>query len=108
MNEIIRDLVYVVFVVVLSIISHYAVPYLKSAAKAHLNEEMLIVIERAVRYAEQTITGEKKGKEKLNMVQMYISEWLKKKGIEMDAKDLNVLIESAVYIMKNEPLNAVV
>ena len=106
MSEIIKDLAYVIIVVVLSLVSHYLIPYLKRLAKEHLDEETLIVIERAVRYAEQTVIGEKKGKEKLNMVQMYVSEWLKKNGIEMDAKELNMLIESAVYIMKNEPLNA--
>lgn len=101
MNEIVKDIAYILFVVICAILAKYVIPYIKSKIKCYCDEELIRTIYLAVRYAEQTIVGDKKGKEKLNAVQTYIDKWLKDKGIKISEKELQVLIESAVYMMNN-------
>lgn len=58
-------------------------------------EEMSVWVKQAVKWAEQTYSGTKRGQEKLKAVQ----EFMREKAPWLDSETINILIESAVFEM---------
>lgn len=87
----------VILAVVAAVITKYIIPLLQSKTSTADLEETIRLAQIAVTAAEQLFTGSGRGKEKLN----YVTEWLKTRGITIDEESLRVLIESAVYGLKD-------
>ena len=102
MNEITFDILKIVISVCATIITVYAVPYLKTLKEDRRYAQILEMVEVAVRAAEQTIKGSGKGMEKKKEVENIIYAWLMEKGIEITPEQINQLIECAVYQLKQE------
>lgn len=100
-NDIMLLVVKVVLAVVAALVTRYVIPALKSYVEKHRNDEIFGLIETAVRAAEQTITGSDKGTIKKEQVTELVTKWLKEKGIEISAEQLDQMIEECVYLMKN-------
>ena len=57
-------------------------------------------METAVKAAEQTIKGDKKGVERKAEVIDLVTAWLVERGINISSEQLDSLIEAAVYGLK--------
>lgn len=75
------------------IITSFVVPYIKSKTNANQQAAILALIKIAVAAAEQIFGAYGFGKEKKE----YVTEWLKARGVKLDADKLDAMIESAVY-----------
>lgn len=83
-----------------AVITLFVVPWIKSKTTAQQRERMIALAEIGVKAAEQ-IYGAGKGQEKL----LYVANYLKSHGIQLNTEQLEALIESAVYNM-NKQLSA--
>lgn len=92
-----NDVLYVVFALVIVIITRYLVPYLKVKLEAAGQESLVQLIEDLVEAAEQIFNGMKMGETKKE----YVVDALHEKGIEM-TENVNAIIESAVYRLNNK------
>ena len=99
MNEIIYDVTRVVVVVIATVIARYLIPWLKAQLNEHTDENINGIIMAAVLAAQQTIGD---NEEKKKFVFTEVSKWLSDHGITIDAAQLDMLIEAAVYTMKQE------
>lgn len=101
MNDLAFLVLKVVVVVSVTIITKFVVPALRSYAEQRKNDAVFALIETAVRAAEQTITGSGKGSIKKEQVTEFVTKWLQEKGIQIDAEQLDQMIEECVYLLKN-------
>lgn len=60
------------------------------------------VVDTAVRMAEQTVKGVRKGKTKKQLVISLVNTWLADYGIVMKEDQIDALIEASVYVMNEE------
>lgn len=74
-----------------TIVSAFLVPYIKSKTTLQQRENMYAIIVFGVQAAEQ-IYGQDVGIKKYD----YVVKYIKNKGINIDEKDLKIMIESAV------------
>lgn len=74
----------------------FAAPYIRSQTTAAQREELLAWIKIAVTAAEQIYNGSGKGAEK----KAYVLEWLENLGFTVDTEEIDAMIESAVYALK--------
>lgn len=93
----VTPLVQAVFIVVATIITLFAVPFIKSKTTVEQQKEINEWIKIAVSAAEQIYKGVGRGKEKKN----YVLTWLETHGIDLDESKLDAWIESAVYKLNN-------
>ena len=97
------DLSFMILKIVISItaalVTAYLIPFIKSQTYTKEHEELVKMIEIAVKAAEQTLND---GKNKKLDVTLYISSWMKEHGITISDEQLDKLIEAAVYSMKTE------
>lgn len=102
MNE---ELTVMIFRMVVSIcvalITAYVIPYIKALKNDSRYSKVIDMVALAVRSAEQTITDPKSGALKKSKVTGFIKNWLDQEGITMTDDEINEIIESAVYSMKN-------
>lgn len=101
MSEISFMILKIVVSICAALISVYAVPYLKRLADDKKVSDILTAVETAVHAAEQTIKGDGKGEEKKKMAIEYASSWLNNHGVKITDKQLDGLIEAAVYELKS-------
>jgi LL-H family phage holin len=87
-----------VFVVVLFFM-RFAVPYMKTALEHSKFKFIAEAAAYAVKYAEQTITGDGKGAERKAIVTKFLEDMLMAKKISISAEQIDALIEAAVYAM---------
>lgn len=74
---------------------------LKKLYQEHIDTKMKEdVVKSTVQYVQQ-VYKDLKGEEKLEKAVKTASDWLTSKGLEVSEAELRVLIESAVYSMKN-------
>lgn len=94
------------FIVVSIIIFVIALKYLMKGLG--VNEEIIRefewkvindVVDAAVRYAEQTVKGIKKGTTKKQLAMKLVQTWLADYGINIKEEHADALIESSVYSM---------
>lgn len=90
-----------VVIFVCLIITGYIVPYLKQMIDKQQNEMLDVLVQIAVQYAEQCYET---GKEKKAIVIEFLRAQLLAKNISITDEQLNALIESAVYILKQNAL----
>jgi LL-H family phage holin len=101
MNEITFMILKIVISITAALVTVYLIPYIKSQTKTKQQEEILQMIDIAVKAAEQTL---KTGKAKKADVIEYMVKWLNEKGIKITDEQLDKLIEAAVYTMKNDTI----
>lgn len=102
MNEVTFTILKIVLSAVSAIISLFVVPLLKRWVENNKNDEMLKMIEKAVKAAEQTFDGSGLGADKKQDVMDFISDWLEKNRITVSHKELDRYVEAAVYDMNNQ------
>ncbi len=102
MNDIIFEVIKSVVVIAIMVLVRYAVPYLKSKVK---NSNLAWIYDwavYAVKAAEQTTTGTGKGSIKKANVKAFLSSLVKEYNLEISDAQIENLIESAVFVMKQE------
>lgn len=100
MNQIVMDLLKWVVALLGFIVARYLVPWIKAQVANSQYAWMSALVEDAVKYAEQTIVGSGKGEEKKDLVVQYITNQLQIKGIGITEDQMDALIESAVFGLK--------
>ena len=101
MDEILFEVLRCVIIVVCLVITRYVIPYLKQMIDKQQNEVLNALVQVAVQYAEQCYET---GKEKKEIVTEFLKTQLLAKNITITDEQLNALIESAVYILKQNSL----
>lgn len=99
MNSFLFLLLKVVIITVILIVMKYAVPYMRTVLEHSKFKFVAEAAAYAVRYAEQTVIGDKTGPEKKAIVTKFIEDMLIAKHISISADQINALIEAAVYAM---------
>lgn len=102
MNEIVFDVLLIVVIVCASLITRFAIPYLKTLTHSLKYDELLATIHDAVEGVEQLTTEKGQGKAKKAKVIAFVSAWLKGKGLEITEEQLSLLIEAAVRAMNKD------
>ena len=102
MNEILFEVLKAVLMLVIVLIARYAIPYIKLLVENTKYAWLVKWVELSVKSAQQTILGDKSGPEKKAIVTKFIKDLLIQKNISISDEQLDTLIESAVYIMKQE------
>lgn len=100
MNEIIYEVIRAVLVISIMVVVRYVVPLLKTKIN---DSELTWLYEwsvKAVMAAEQTTTGDHMGSYKKSVVKDFLQTVAKEKNISITDEQLENLIESAVYAMK--------
>lgn len=102
MNDIIFEIIKSTVVIVIMVLVRYAVPYLKAQVK---NSDLSWIYDwavYAVKAAEQTNTGSGTGTLKKSLVKDFLIKVSAESGLNITDAQLENLIESAVYAMKQE------
>lgn len=102
MNDVLFEILKAVTVLVIVLLTRYAVPWIKLQVENTKYAWIIQCTELAVRSAEQTILGNKTGSEKKEIVTKFLKEQLLQKNISLSDEQLNTLIEAAVYELKKE------
>lgn len=102
MNDILFEVLKAATVLVIVLLTRYAVPWIKQQVENTKYAWIIQCTELAVRSAEQTILGSKTGPEKKAIVTKFLKEQLQQKNISISDEQLNTLIEAAVYELKKE------
>lgn len=80
-----------------AVVTAVVVPYIKSRTTASQQAQVGEWVKIAVTAAEQIYNGSGRGREK----KQYVLNWLREHGITVEEKQLDALIEAAVYELKN-------
>lgn len=102
MSEVLFEVLRAVVILSVILLMRYAVPYIRQLVENTKYAWLEKWVELSVKSAQQTVFGDKSGPEKKAIVTKFIKELLIKKNITISDEQLETLIESAVYIMKNE------
>ena len=102
MNEILFTVIEGIVVIMLILLMRYAVPYLKYKVLALTDQTIWEAIIREVKSVEQTMTGSGQGPAKKEEVMARIYLWAEKHGIQITCDQISQLIETAVFVLKNE------
>lgn len=101
MNAVLFELLKAVVIISIMLIVGYGIPYLKATIEKTKYAQIVDWVGKAVLMAEQTVLGTKAGAEKKAIVIDFIKRMLVQKNIAITDEQLNILIESAVFAMKN-------
>lgn len=96
MNELILKLMELAVIVVVIVLTRYLIPWFKSNTAINENAILIDLVNAAVMYAEQTMTG---GKVKKEAVTDLIKKELAERGITITDDQIDALIEAAVFAM---------
>jgi len=102
MNDIIFEVIKSLVVIAVMVLVRYAVPYLKAQVK---NSDLSWLYDwavYAVKAAEQTNTGTGMGSTKKAIVKEFLTKITTESGVAITDAQIENLIESAVYAMKQE------
>lgn len=100
MDDITMILLKVVISVCAALITAYVLPYIKTLKDDARYAKVIEVVELAVRAAEQVIRDPKSGQIKKARVLKVVRKWLGEHNIDISEDEIDQLIESAVYAMK--------
>lgn len=100
MDDLLFEVVKFVLIVAVMVIVRYLVPYIKERLELSKLSWLNEWVDKAVYAAEQTVTGEGSGSERKVIVVDFIKSMLIKKNISISDKQIDNLIEAAVYAMK--------
>ena len=84
------------------IVTYWLIPLIKSKMGSERIAEAYKVAEIGVKAAEQIFTEPGSGALKKDDVCQFLSEWLSDHNIKMTADQIDKVIESAVYVMKQD------
>lgn len=101
MNDITFMLLKVVISVCTALTTAFLIPYLKTLRSDKRYAQLFEMVEVAVKAAEQSLKNET-GEFKKSEVLAFVAHWMDEHGIKIDQAQLDNLIESAVYQMKQE------
>lgn len=82
------------------ILTAFVVPYIKTKVSTEKLEQAITIVETAVLAAEQIYNAAGMGEKKKE----YVKKFLEERGFTYDEKEIDVMIESAVFKMKEELL----
>lgn len=106
-DEVIKDVIEIVVLVVTGLIGRYVIPWLKEQLGNSKFQAMETFARIFVESAENTIVGEKTGADKKKWVSSVLAEKAQEKHLNLTEKDIEALIETAVNNMKREEQNAI-
>lgn len=86
-----------IILLIAAIITTFVVPYVKSKTTEEQQSHIASWTKIAVTAAEQIYSGVGRGEEK----KRYVLEFLRQKGYSLNLEEIEALIESAVYSLKN-------
>lgn len=101
MSELTFSILQSIVAICMILIMRYVLPYLKYKLTNMMDETIYEAIVREVKSVEQDarfVLGGDKKNEVLNRV----TDWTSKHGLNISTEQLSQLIETAVYVMKNE------
>lgn len=101
MNDILFELLKAVISVSIVLVMRYAVPYLKYKLAETIDENVFKEVLKAVKSVQQDPKFNL-GTEKKEEVMIRITAWANTHGIKITQKQIAELIETAVFVMKNE------
>lgn len=90
------QVVVAILTLIVSMVSAFLVPYLKTKIGAEKLENIRFWVNIAVEAAEQIYTGSGRGKEKKE----YVLKFLQSKGFTLNAEEIENIIEAAVLNLK--------
>lgn len=102
MNDILFELLRVAVVVAIMVVVRYVIPLLKTKVKNSNLEWLYDWAVYSVKAAEQTNAGSGLGSVKKSIVKSFLLKLTKQYEVEITDAQLENLIESAVYAMKQE------
>ena len=85
-----------VFALIAAVVTYALIPYIRSRTTAEQREQITAWVKIAVTAAEQIYTGAGMGQEK----KAYVLQWLSERGITVQDREIDAMIESAVYALK--------
>lgn len=100
MDELTLTILKVIVSVCVALITAYVLPYIKTLKDDARYAKVIEVVELAVRAAEQVIRDPKSGNIKKARVLKVVRKWLGEHNIDISEDEIDQLIESAVYAMK--------
>lgn len=100
MDDITMILLKVVISVCAALITAYVLPYIKTLKDDARYAKVIEVVELAVKAAEQVIRDPKSGNIKKARVLKVVRKWLGEHNIDISEDEIDQLIESAVFQMK--------
>lgn len=102
MNDLTFDILKIIVSISCALISAYLIPFIHSKLQDVKYQNLLEIVEIAVRAAEQTVAGAGKGKRKKQEVITFVTTWAKEHGVSITEEQLSQLIEAAVFNMNLE------
>lgn len=99
MNGILFEILKAVMVLMIILVGRYAFPYMKQLAENKKCDWVIKWVEIAVKSAEQSIFGSKKGAERKVIVTNFLKKLLLQKNISLSDEQLSNLIDAAVFTM---------
>jgi len=100
MDDITMILLKYVITICAVLITAYVLPYIKTLKDDARYAKVIEVVELAVRAAEQVIRDPKSGNIKKARVLKVVRKWLGEHNIDISEDEIDQIIESAVYAMK--------
>lgn len=92
------QIVVAVLTLIISLVSAFLVPYIKSKVTNEQLETIKLWVKVAVEAAEMLYKGSGRGEEK----KKYVLDFLESKGFKLNTEEIDNLIESAVLELKKE------
>lgn len=101
MNDILFTIVQVIVIICSILFVRFVIPLLKEKLNQKQYEQIKALVNDAVFAVEQLI-GAGKGSEKKEEVITFVMNYIVAKGINITRKQVDILIESAVFVMNRE------
>lgn len=101
MNDILFTIVQVIVIICSILLVRFVIPLLKEKLNQKQYEQIKTLVNDAVFAVEQLI-GAGKGSEKKEEVITFVMNYIAAKGINITRKQVDILIESAVFVMNRE------
>lgn len=101
MNDVTFMILKMVISVCMALVTVSLIPYIKTLKEDKRYDQLISMVETAVKAAEQTWKSET-GEYKKSEVLTYVAHWMEENGIKVTQEQLDQLIECAVYRMKQE------
>lgn len=101
MNDILFTIVQVIVIICSILFVRFVIPLLKEKLNQKQYEQIKTLVNDAVFAVEQLI-GAGKGSEKKEEVITFVMNYIVAKGINITRKQVDILIESAVFVMNRE------
>jgi hypothetical protein len=102
MNDVVFTILEAIIILVIMLTMRYLLPFLRVKLQSIMDEELWKAVCKEVKSVEQTIKGSKLGAVRKDEVIARVTAWANSKGISITQKQLGNLIETAVWVMKNE------